>query len=102
MPRISIETRRRVINLTKLEYSVQDIQRRFGEERIFVSKMALYEATFLISAILRGSSWFFPNTPQTLDDFISSSVNSSLVRFAQKFFHEQLLFLTFTTSIDEI
>lgn len=43
MPRISIETRRRVIVLSRLKYSVQDIQRRFAEERIFVSKVALYK-----------------------------------------------------------
>ena len=43
MSRITVETRRRVIVLTRLGYSVSSIQRRFNEEGIFVSKKALYK-----------------------------------------------------------
>ena len=42
MPRLSIETRKRVVILRKKGYSVDNIRTRLAEEQIFVSKMALY------------------------------------------------------------
>ena len=41
MPRLSMETRKRVVILRKKGYSVDNIRTRQAEEQIFVSKMAL-------------------------------------------------------------
>lgn len=42
MPRISIETRRRVITLKRTGFSVAEIKKRLGEEDILISLQALH------------------------------------------------------------
>ena len=43
MPRVSLETRRRIVAISKSGYSVQDIQNRLAEENIYTSKVSIYK-----------------------------------------------------------
>ena len=43
MPRVSLETRRRIVAISKSGYSVPDIQNRLAEERIYTSKVSIYK-----------------------------------------------------------
>ena len=43
MPRVSLETRRMIVAISKSGYSVQDIQNRLAEENIYTSKISIYK-----------------------------------------------------------
>ena len=43
MPRVSLETRRRIVAISKSGYSVPDIQNRLAEEKIYTSKVSIYK-----------------------------------------------------------
>ena len=42
MPRLSLNERRRVIELFQSEFAVSDIEKRFNDEKIVVTKRSLY------------------------------------------------------------